>query len=147
MKKKLTTQENPIFTSVAFSKNSKRIVASSYDLINENQRKIELFVLRVDYGDLKIQMKFTMNYIVPAEPLDMIKHLDFLEIDKKRKLLMTIGLHKGKICLLSTKREGLEVFIDETPIGNENLVSLAFYDDEAFFLLKNNQIHRLKVDK
>lgn len=34
LKKKLTTLENPVFTSVAFSKNSKRIVASSYDLVS-----------------------------------------------------------------------------------------------------------------
>lgn len=100
----------------------------------------------MDYADLKIQMKFAMNYIVAAEPLDMIKHLDFLEIDRKRKLLMTVGLNKGKISLLSTKREGLEVFIDETATGNENLVSLASYDDEAYFLFKNNILRRIKVD-
>jgi WD40 repeat protein len=109
--------DNPVFTSLAFSSNGKRLVASSYDLVSETERKIELFVLRVDYNQLKIQTKYTMNYSIPVEPLDMIKHLDFLDIDKKRKVLMTVGLNQGNMCLLSTKSKSLELFTEEIPIG------------------------------
>jgi hypothetical protein len=137
--------DNPVFTSLAFSKNGKRIVASSYDLVEDTERKIELFVLRVDYTNLKIQMKYTMNYSLPVEPLDMIKHLDFLDIDKKRKVLMTIGLNLGNLCLLSTKSKSLELFTEEIPIGRENLVDLSFYNDEVYCLFKNNTLKRVRL--
>lgn len=137
--------DNPVFTSLAFSKNGKRIVASSYDLVNKSERKIELFVLRVDYSEFKIQTKYTMNYSIPVEPLDMIKHLDFLDIDKKRKVLMTIGLNKGNLCLLSTKSKSLELFTEEIPIERDNLVDLSYYNDEVYCLFKNNKLRRVRL--
>lgn len=84
-----------------------------------------------------------MNFSLPVEPLDMIKHLDFLDIDKKRKVLMTMGLNKGNLCLLSTKSKSLELFTEEIPLGETNLVDISFYNDEVYCLFKNNQLCRV----
>ena len=102
-------------------------------------------MLRVDYSKLKIETKFSMNYSLPVEPLNMIKHLDFLEIDKKRKVLMTVGLHRGNLSLLSTKSKSLELFIEETPIGSENIIDMSYYNEEAYCLFKNNKIRRVRL--
>ena len=138
---------NPVFTSLAFSDNGKRITAACYDLINDAERRIELFVLRVDYSEMKAHVKYSMCYSVDVEPLQLIKHLDFLDLDKRRKMLMTLGLHRGMVGLMYTKSKALEMYSEDIPTGNENLIDFASSGSKLYLVFRGNTLRMMTPKK
>jgi len=131
---------NPVFTSLAFSMNGKRIVVSSYDSVEEEERLVELFALKVDYTTNKITEKYAQSKKVRSDSMQLIKNLEFLEAKQKPKKVVSLCLVGGVLSIIDLMDKDFDTYVKDEVMDETHLVDIAFDSNRLCLLFRENRI-------